>query len=212
MRSSFDLSFFRLQTNLVALNEFWRNNSFLFWFKLSCPICSRSSRACVVPRNRLATWSTLTEILAEDTTTRMHWFASIDWIGEDGFGREQVEPIICGRNPGKVLKIIFHPIRVVIRLVFPIARYIRWYARQHVLCTEEMCEQLEKMITPEVKKERHFIDDPYAPYHKRHGMDCGPYGKQKTQKSYIKTTFDYWNFVSKQCRTSSLLLLFVILL
>jgi hypothetical protein len=54
-----------------------------------------------------------------------------------------------------------------------------------------MSEQLEKMITPEVKKARHFIDDPYAPYNKRHGIDCVPFGKQQTQQSYIKTQFDY---------------------
>lgn len=50
---------------------------------------------------------------------------------------------------------------------------------------------LEEMITPELKKQRFFVDDPYEPYHKRHGMDMLPRGKSKLSSSYIKLMYEY---------------------
>ena len=54
-----------------------------------------------------------------------------------------------------------------------------------------MCEDLEKMIAPDIKKERHFIDDIYAPYHKRHGIDICPHDRMSIGKSYVKMRDDY---------------------
>ena len=73
----------------------------------------------------------------------------------------------------------------------PLDRFIKWYTRQHVFCTEEMCQDLEKMIPPEIKKPRFFIDDPYEPYNKRHGIEFVPHGKLQVSKSYVKMTEDY---------------------
>lgn len=80
-----------------------------------------------------------------------------------------------------------HSNHVALRL----SRYIKWYTRQHVFCTEEMCQDLEKMIAPDIKKPRYFIDDPYEPYNKRHDIDFVPHGKLSVGKSYVKMKEDY---------------------
>lgn len=60
-----------------------------------------------------------------------------------------------------------------------------------MFCTEEMCQDLEKMIAPDIKKPRYFIDDPYEPYNKRHGIDIVPHDKLQVGKSYMKMQDDY---------------------
>lgn len=67
----------------------------------------------------------------------------------------------------------------------------RWWCRQHILLADRQAEDLEKMITPEYKKERYIVDDPYAPYHKRHGFDSLPRGKKKLSTSYIQHMWEY---------------------
>lgn len=47
------------------------------------------------------------------------------------------------------------------------------------------------MIPPEIKKPRHFIDDIYAPYHKRHGLDLCPHDKLQVSTSYVKLKDEY---------------------
>ena len=37
-------------------------------------------------------------------------------------------------------------------------------------CTEEQCEMLDKMMTPFWTRRKHYVDDPYEPYHTRHGI------------------------------------------
>ncbi|KAI1278073.1 39S ribosomal protein L35, mitochondrial [Halotydeus destructor] len=67
----------------------------------------------------------------------------------------------------------------------------RWYARQHMFLTTAESAMLEKMVTPEYKKTRHFLDDPYEPYHKRHNFDLVPRGQDKVSKSYIQLMYEY---------------------
>ena len=50
---------------------------------------------------------------------------------------------------------------------------------------------LEKMITPEYKKERHIVDDLYEPYHKRHNLDHIPRGRRSESKSYLELMWEY---------------------
>lgn len=69
--------------------------------------------------------------------------------------------------------------------------HMRWWQRQHILCDDQMCQMLEKMITPEFKKQRYFVNDPYEPYHKRHGMDVVPAGQRKVSTSYMKSMYEY---------------------
>lgn len=70
--------------------------------------------------------------------------------------------------------------------------HIRWWTRQHVLCDEQQTAYLEKLITPNFKKTRHFIDDPYEPYHKRHGIDVLPATVTRKSTSYFKLIDEYW--------------------
>lgn len=53
-----------------------------------------------------------------------------------------------------------------------------------------MCEDLEKMIAPDIKKPRHFIDDIYAPYNKRHDIDIRPREKKHESRSYVRMIED----------------------
>jgi large subunit ribosomal protein L35 len=41
----------------------------------------------------------------------------------------------------------------------------------HETCTAEECEMLDKMMTPFWLRKRHYVDDPYEPYHTRTGID-----------------------------------------
>nr|CDJ94491.1 Ribosomal protein L35 domain containing protein [Haemonchus contortus] len=38
-------------------------------------------------------------------------------------------------------------------------------------CTEEECQMLDKMMTPFWLRRHHYPNDPYAPYHVRHGIN-----------------------------------------
>lgn len=67
----------------------------------------------------------------------------------------------------------------------------RWWCKQHILLDDRTSANLEKMITPEYKKERFIVDDPYEPYHKRHNFDHLPRGKFKQSKSYIQLMWEY---------------------
>ncbi|XP_041985456.1 39S ribosomal protein L35, mitochondrial [Aricia agestis] len=40
-------------------------------------------------------------------------------------------------------------------------------ARQHVLCNSTQSYMLDKMVTNFWKKPKHYVEDPYAPYHTR---------------------------------------------
>lgn len=37
-------------------------------------------------------------------------------------------------------------------------------------CTQEECEMLDKLVTPFWLRRKHYVDDPYEPYHTRHGI------------------------------------------
>lgn len=63
--------------------------------------------------------------------------------------------------------------------------YIRWWAKQHVFCTEEQNKVLDQMVGAGLKKPKYFVDDPYAPYERRHGLVYVPMGKDRVNKSYI---------------------------
>ena len=67
----------------------------------------------------------------------------------------------------------------------------RWWAKQHVMLNRQESLMLERMITPEIKKPRHFVDDPYAPYNKRHNFPVVPRGKNSVSKSYVKLMYEY---------------------
>lgn len=59
-------------------------------------------------------------------------------------------------------------------------RHIRRYAKDTVFndtsldymtCTKEECNMLDKLVTPFWLRRRHYVDDPYEPYHTRHGIN-----------------------------------------
>lgn len=68
---------------------------------------------------------------------------------------------------------------------------LRWWVRQHVTCDDAQCQMLEKMITPEFKKRRYYVDDPYEPYHKRHGIDIVPAGQTRVTYNYMQLKYEY---------------------
>lgn len=43
--------------------------------------------------------------------------------------------------------------------------------RYHIFCNKTQSRMLDKMVTGYWKKPRHYVDDPYAPYHLRHGLN-----------------------------------------
>ncbi|KAL5021901.1 hypothetical protein ScPMuIL_001056 [Solemya velum] len=43
----------------------------------------------------------------------------------------------------------------------------RYRLRQHVFCNSQQSKLLDRMVTPFWKREHYYVDDPYAPYHKR---------------------------------------------
>lgn len=63
--------------------------------------------------------------------------------------------------------------------------HIRWWAKQHVLCTEEQCKVLDQMVSKRLKEPNYFVDDPYEPYQKRNGLAYVPMGKNSVSTSYI---------------------------
>lgn len=63
--------------------------------------------------------------------------------------------------------------------------YIRWWAKQHVFCTEEQNKVLDQMVAAKVKAPKYFVDDPYVPYERRHGLVYVPMGKNCVSKSYM---------------------------
>jgi len=67
----------------------------------------------------------------------------------------------------------------------------RWWQRQHLLVDDRTAMNLERMITPEYKKRRFIVDDPYEPYHKRHDFDHVPRGKRVVGMSYIQHMWEY---------------------
>ncbi|KAI6235380.1 39S ribosomal protein L35, mitochondrial [Aphelenchoides besseyi] len=40
----------------------------------------------------------------------------------------------------------------------------------YVTCTQEQCEMLDKLMTPFWLRRKHYVDDPYEPYHVRRGI------------------------------------------
>ena len=69
--------------------------------------------------------------------------------------------------------------------------HIRWWAKQHVFCTDEQNKVLDQMVSAKFKKPNYFVDDPYEPYQKR-SKDFAfvPFGKLKDGKSYISILSD----------------------
>lgn len=48
--------------------------------------------------------------------------------------------------------------------------WIRERSKYHVFCNKSQSKMLDKMRTQRFKKVNYFVNDPYAPYHKRTGM------------------------------------------
>lgn len=69
--------------------------------------------------------------------------------------------------------------------------YVRWNGRQHILLNQHYCLKLDKMTTWDFKLRKHFVDDPYEPYHVRHGLEFLPPGKESDRKHYSQVLFDY---------------------
>lgn len=68
---------------------------------------------------------------------------------------------------------------------------LHWWSRQHVFCSKEQCEQLDKMTSAYYKQPKYFIDDPYEPYEKRNNFPFVPLGRKKLSVSYYKTINQY---------------------
>ena len=66
-----------------------------------------------------------------------------------------------------------------------------WWMRQHIFCSDDQALALEQLLTPEIKKERHFVDDIYAPYHKRHYFESLPRGKTELKVNYFDLMYQY---------------------
>lgn len=63
--------------------------------------------------------------------------------------------------------------------------YIRWWAKQHVFCTDEQNKVLDQMVSARYKIPNYFVDDPYEPYQKRNNLVYVPLGKTRIGSSYI---------------------------
>lgn len=44
---------------------------------------------------------------------------------------------------------------------------LRRKLRQHVFCNATQCTMLDKMVTSRWRKPKHYVDDPYRPFHQR---------------------------------------------
>ena len=52
--------------------------------------------------------------------------------------------------------------------------------KYHIFCNKTQSRMLDKMVTNYWKRPRFYPDDPYEPYHRRHGLDHhGQYAEQK---------------------------------
>lgn len=47
----------------------------------------------------------------------------------------------------------------------------KYRLRQHVFCNRQQSKLLDKMVTDFWKRPKYWVDDPYAPYHKRENFD-----------------------------------------
>jgi large subunit ribosomal protein L35 len=47
----------------------------------------------------------------------------------------------------------------------------RYRLRQHVFCNAKQSKLLDKMVTDFWKKPKHWVDNPYEPYHKRENFE-----------------------------------------
>lgn len=61
-----------------------------------------------------------------------------------------------------------------------------WWTKQHILCSERQCEQLEKMFEKKYRKKTYFVDDPYEIYEQRNDTEFLPVGHAPYSYSYIK--------------------------
>jgi hypothetical protein len=66
-----------------------------------------------------------------------------------------------------------------------------WWMRQHIFLSDDQALAMERMITPEYKKERHFVDDIYKAYHKRHYFESLPRGKTEKKTNYFDLMYEY---------------------
>ncbi|CAG2169728.1 unnamed protein product [Oppiella nova] len=69
--------------------------------------------------------------------------------------------------------------------------HIKWWAKQHVFCTDEHNKVLDQMVGAYYKRPTYFVDDPYEPYQKRHDFPYVPLGKNSVTTSYINTLYEY---------------------
>lgn len=59
------------------------------------------------------------------------------------------------------------------------------WTKQHVMCTERQCKQLEQMFEQKFRKKTFFVDDPYEAYEERE-TEFVPEGHAPISYSYIK--------------------------
>lgn len=62
-----------------------------------------------------------------------------------------------------------------------------WWSKQHILCSERQCEQLEKMFEQKYRKETYFVDDPYEIYEERNNIEFLPIGRKPHSYSYMSS-------------------------
>uniref|UniRef100_A0A915DQM8 Large ribosomal subunit protein bL35m n=1 Tax=Ditylenchus dipsaci TaxID=166011 RepID=A0A915DQM8_9BILA len=41
----------------------------------------------------------------------------------------------------------------------------------YLICSQEQCNMLDRMMTPFWLRKKYYVDDPYEPFNVRHGMD-----------------------------------------
>lgn len=61
----------------------------------------------------------------------------------------------------------------------------RWWAKQHIFCSEAQSKQLEQMFAQKYRRKTYFVDDPYEIYEKRN-HEFLPYGSKPYSYSYVK--------------------------
>ncbi|XP_054167066.1 39S ribosomal protein L35, mitochondrial-like [Oppia nitens] len=75
--------------------------------------------------------------------------------------------------------------------------WIKWWAKQHVFCSDEHNKMLDQMVDSYYKRPTYLSgptgDDPYEPYHKRHNFAFVPLGRNSVSTSYINTLYEYKN-------------------
>ncbi|KAJ1356854.1 mitochondrial 54S ribosomal protein YmL35 [Parelaphostrongylus tenuis] len=151
--------------SLARDREKWKS----CWYPLESLDDQRDDRMLPSCRKLLAGGFTLSEQSARTIARIPHYEYHIRFSPKDGRKRPSQDVLDRFKRLNNGMWIRAHP-----------GKHRHRYMKDKVFeetslyletCTKEECQMLDKMMTPFWLRPHHYPNDPYAPYHVRHGVD-----------------------------------------